>query len=226
MKRVLLFGLAAMLLSGCGPSVYSARPLFGSAEAGGVAGGGDETALQPGIWISDDLDEHCRPSLHRPIGRWEGCESWMLVRDRDILQVDDEGDWTRTRLLIVSGTRMIWQYGPDEETTDPDRRYGYFGMKPLARDREGRVTRLTIRSALCGPPKPEPGRAEAKAPWKLDPAGLLPGLAPSASGSDCVASDQAAVRRAAAFGAEHPEWTFGLVLRWVREARPDDFQAH
>jgi hypothetical protein len=221
MWRALLIGLAAIILGGCG-LVYSPQPLFGPADAPGVP------ALRSGIWVLEDPDSHCRPRPQASVRHWKGCETWMLVRDTDIATVETDRAWSSTGYLIASGEPLIWQIGP--EADEAGLRYVYFGLRALTSDAEGRVTRFEAWNGLCGPPqkvaKPQDKRRAAHEPQKLDTAALLPGLVPTESGSDCWASHQAAVRRAVAYGAEHPEWRMNLGLHWVREARADDFASH
>ena len=209
--------LATAGLGGC-TSVYSRQPLFALADVA------DAPTLRTGIWVLGDPGGPCRPRPRAPISHWKGCEGWLLVRGQDIVTPDDEGGWTSTAHLIVSGAPPVWQLGPEEEEGGP--RYVYFGLKPLARDAQDRVTRLEAWNALCGPPGAEvakPDRPGARAAPKPDPATMLPGLVLGETGWDCRASDQAAVRRAVAYGAEHPEWRMSFDLNWVREARADDF---
>lgn len=219
MWRVLLIGLTAAMLGGCG-MVYSPQPLFGPTDVA------DAPALRPGIWVIEDPDSPCRPRPQASVRQWKGCETWVLVREADLATVDHDGVWSSTGYLIASGEPMVWQLGPEAEEAGP--RYTYFGLKPATKDAEGRVTRFETWNALCGPPEPETKKSKAKRraghePSKPDPAALLPGLVLTESGWDCVASDKAAVRGAVAYGAAHPEWPMNLALHWVREARVDDF---
>ena len=112
MWRVLLIGLTATLLGGCG-LVYSPQPLFGPTDVA------DAPALRPGIWVIEDPDSPCRPRPQASVRQWKGCETWVLVREADLATVDHDGVWSSTGYLIASGEPMVWQLGPEAEEAVP-----------------------------------------------------------------------------------------------------------
>lgn len=218
MKRFLLWGFIATLLSGCiSAQVHSRQPLFGAAEAE------DAPRLREGIWIVelDDAQERgrCRFSSDAPLRRWPDCAPWVLVRQDAVAIFDPESQaWSAESYRIAQHPtgRMVWQEGPRGAASAGEYPYAYFVFEPLIRDDQGMVTRFTQRGALCGPPNLE--ATGAPGPVTLAP---LEGLTMSSDGQDCLATGADAVWRAVEQGQRTPPP--GFTVRWVRTARDADF---
>lgn len=205
--RIVLTILAAAALSGC-DLVVSKTPLISPADTRG--------AVMPreGWWVL--ADDTCRFDARKPVRRWPGCVDSALVRPDPASGFStvqgfnvERGAWESYPFLMTPGDPQLVQY---EDARDGWSVFYYYGLKPVALDGSGRMTEALVWLALCNRPGDDAG-AEMK------DRKLPPGLSPDGQTDDCVAADFVAVRAAvvASQGPDSPR------LRWVRDARPDDF---
>lgn len=214
-------GLCALLAMGGCNTVYSEEPLFTAEDAAGAP------PLRTGLWMAYQVegDEPCRFDPNRPVRKWPDCAGWVLVRERDILQLVESGKervWVSHAFILASGQPRILQTtwllsGADHEGGGTNSEFS--AVVPIGHDESGRISDYRTWEAQCGPRNtteypPESGPH----PTTLAP---LPGLVMSEDGNSCEAKDREAVRGAIAAS---EAWDINRnAARWVREARPDDF---
>ena len=207
--RIVSSILAAAALSGC-DLVVSKTPLISPADTRG--------AVMPreGWWVR--VDDTCRFDSRKPVRRWPDCVDRALVRSDPTSSFNavqgfnvERGVWESYPFLMTPGDPQLIQY---EDARDGWSVYYYYGLKPVARGEDGRMTEALVWFALCNQ-----GDADADAGAEAKDRKLPPGLSPDGDTGNCIAADVAAVRAAivAGQGADSPR------LRWVRDARPDDF---
>lgn len=205
--RIVLTILAVAALSGC-DAVVSKTPLILPADTQGAV------MLREGWWVL--VDDACRFDARKPTRRWPSCVDSTLVRSDATSGFSaiqefsvERGAWESRPFLMTPGDPQLVQY---EDARDGWSIYYYYGLKPVARDEGGRMIEALVWFALCNRSADDSG-AEAK------DRKLPPGLSPDGETGNCIAADVAAVRAAvvASQGADSGR------LRWVRDARPDDF---
>lgn len=193
-KSLTVLALAALLLGGCS-MVTSPEPMFTAADAVGAP------ALRDGLWGGED----CRPSeVRKAVGRWKACD-WVLKRGDEWLSLDETG-WAATPFLVAAGAPLVAQL------RDKPQAYLYYGLEPLARDADGRVTRARIWPVLCADKALE-ARGETFADLTLGEDGNCTPAGPEAV--------RAAARSSRGAGAEGGDGD--QVVGWLRDVRPGDF---
>lgn len=195
--RLLLLGLAALLLAGCN-MVMARTPLFGPADSAGAP------RLRSGLWVA--ADPACRFDPKAPISAWPDCaEPTRIQEGRGQLLFGDKDEGP---VLLAKGDPAILQF----QTGDPgeDRIYVFAGLRPTRTDWFGLVVEFDMWGVACGPPPPPDARnPDGTRRWvTLEPG---PGLTLEEGG--CVAHSADAVRAAATAseGRASPER-----FRWLR----------
>jgi hypothetical protein len=205
--RILLMTLAAAALSGC-DLVVSKTPLISPADTRG--------AVMPreGWWVR--VDDTCRFDARKPVRKWPRCLDSALVRPAVTAGFNavqgfntELGAWESYPFLMTPGDPQLVQY---EDRRDGWSVYYYYGLKPVTRDKEGRMTEALIWFAQCN-------RSDDAIGGEVAEPRLPPGLSPDGETNDCTAADVATVR-AAVVASHGPD---DMRLRWARDARPDDF---
>jgi hypothetical protein len=205
--RIVLTILAAAALSGC-DLVVSKTPLISPADTRG--------AVMPreGWWVL--VDDTCRFDARKPVRRWPGCVDSALVRPDPTSGFStvqgfnvERGAWESYPFLMTPGDPQLIQY---EDAREGWSVFYYYGLKPVALDGSGRMTEALVWFALCNRPDDDAGA-------QVKDRKLPPGLSPDGDTGNCIAADVATVRAAvvASQGPDSPR------LRWVRDARPEDF---
>jgi hypothetical protein len=188
MTRFWVLALVALSLGGC-RMVTSDRPVFTSGDAA------DAPALKSGLWAL--IEPGCRFNVRTAPEKWPECATALVLRDGAAIDART-GQTTRRSILIVGGDPVVIQAGTEE---DGRKGFAYLGLRPLAVDADGAVTRARVWPAQC-PPAP-PGRR---------------GPSP---GDTCLMAGQGQVRRAVA-ASEGPAFAGqaddpGRVAYWIRD---------
>jgi hypothetical protein len=219
---------ALLVLGGCN-TVYSDKPLFGPQDAVGGA------QLKPGIWwgyqaLGGVVERDCQFDPNKPVRKWPGCVSWVLVRETDMLnfgKYENKRVWLSEVYLLADGhprilqttSRDIGEDGAPRSVEGEEPQSQYSGLVPTAYDTAGDITAYRTWEAQCGPrDETQYPDNSGTHPTTLTP---LPGLTMSEDGQSCVAEDQDAVRRSVEAS---ESWDLNhLEPRWIRAPRPDDF---
>jgi hypothetical protein len=215
-----LFALAALMLGGCN-LVMSSTPMFTAQDAQGAP------PMRPGIWVSPEGD--CKFDEAQPVKSWPKCVGPALITpdktfdatdttsgaayilaagDPRVLQV--ETDVAGLNVAAVTGKK------PAATGAAPEHQWIYFfmGLKPLAHDGAGRITKAEVWFIQCGPPSAPPAKDATPSPDSLGTSKPLPGMI--MDGGACSPRDKAAV-----LGAAGPSRAWDLpqhkVVRWVRD---------
>jgi hypothetical protein len=190
MMRFVVLAVAVLGLAGC-RMVASDRPLFTSADTG------DAPALKPGLWAL--VEPGCRFNIRSAPEKWPECATPLALRDGAALDAR-KGLTGKRSVLIAGGDPAIVQTETDE---DGHKTYVYLGLRPLAADGDGTITRARVWPADC--PRPPVSRAR-RAPIPPD---------------TCQMRGQGAVRQAVA-ASEGPAFAgeagdTGRVAYWIRD---------
>lgn len=190
MMRFIVLALAAFGLAGCRMAA-SDRPIFTAADAA------DAPALKPGLWAL--VEPGCRFNIRAAPEKWPGCATALALRDGAALDVR-KGLTGKRSVLIAGGDPAIVQTETEE---DGRKTYVYLGLRPLAADGDGTITRARVWPAEC--PRPPVSRAR-RAPPPVD---------------TCAMRGQGAVRQAVeasegtAFGGGADDT--GRTAYWIRD---------
>ena len=190
MTRFIVLALVALGLGGC-RMVSSDRPIFSSADAA------DAPALKPGLWAL--IEPGCRFNTRTPPEKWPECATALALRDGAASDAK-KGQGGKRRVLIAGGDPAIIQTETDEEDI---KGFVYLGLRPLAADGDGTITRARIWPADCPPSPPPRGR---RAPPPSDPC-MMRGQGPVRA---AVAASEAA-----SFSGE--AGAVGRVAYWLRD---------
>lgn len=155
MTRFVTLALMALCLGGCRVAA-SDRPIFSSADAA------DAPALKPGLWAL--VEPGCRFNTRAAPEKWPDCATALTLRDGAASDARKDQSGKR-RVLIAGGDPAIIQSETDE---GDGRGFVYLGLRPLAADSDGTITRARIWPADCSPPPPPPPRGR-RAPPPSDP---------------------------------------------------------
>lgn len=142
MRPFAVLALAALCLAGC-RMASSDRPVFNAADTA------DAPALKPGLWAL--IEPGCRFNTRTAPEKWPDCATPLALRDGAAMDVK-KGQTGRRNVLIAGGDPAVIQAETDE---DGRRAYVYFGLRPLAADGDGTITRARIWPAQCPPPPPQ-----------------------------------------------------------------------
>jgi hypothetical protein len=187
MMRFVALALATLCLGGC-RMVTSDRPVFTSVDAT------DAPAMKPGLWAL--IESGCRFNTRTAPEKWPDCATALALRDGAAIDAG-KGQTGRRSVLIAGGDPAIIQTEADE---DGRKTFVYLGLRPLAADGDGTITRARIWPAQC----PQSSRH---------------GGAPS--GDTCLLRGQGSVRNAVA-ASEGPAFAgekddTGRVAYWIRD---------
>ena len=209
MLRIVAVVWAALSLSACAV-VSSDRPLFSPLDAAGAP------ILKPGLWAMPVGD--CRFSMRGPALKWPDCANGAYVGPSTLVGGKRDAAGAFSNALdyrLAAGDPAVLQIEAPADRDPGDPKVIYLGVRPLASDGDGRVTKARVWLALCAKP-PAMDAGDRSKPTKL-PVGLSAIKGPE----ECQARTQAAVRNAArqseawAFGGDGDD--FGLVARWIRD---------
>jgi hypothetical protein len=185
MTRFAVLALVALCLSGCRIAA-SDRPVFTPADAA------DAPALKPGLWAL--IEPGCRFNTRIAPEKWPDCAAALALRDGAAIDAR-KGQTGKRSVLIAGGDPAIIQTETDE---DGRKAFVYLGLRPLAADGDGTITRARVWPAQCPP-------ARRGAP----------------PGDTCLLRGQGPVRNAvaasegAAFAGEKDDT--GRVAYWIRD---------
>ena len=229
--------LLAMALGACSV-VSTERPMFSAADAKGAP------VLKPGLWALPERG--CRFKPRSAPEKWPDCVQAVEIPDGAIRDLKPEADAQRKRqarvgggapmkYLIVPGDTPVMQV---EAAAGGAPAFFYLGLRPLASDVDGAITRARGWIALCKDPNaPPPAPVQALPPAKgasrtgkgrratrAEPPppsnGLLPGLT-AVPGAGCTAQAAGPIARAVA---ANEAWAFtgdkdetGWTAVWVRD---------
>ena len=209
MLRIVAVLCAALSLSACAV-VSSERPLFSAADAPGAP------VLKAGLWAMPVGD--CKFSLRGSALKWPECANGAYVSPSALVggKRDASGAFSEAlNYRLAAGDPAILQIEAPADREPGDPKVIYLGVRPLAADGDGRVTKARVWLALCAKPPLMDGGSLGK------PAKLMPGLTAIKGREECLARTTTAVRNAArqseawAFSGEGED--FGLVARWIRD---------
>ncbi|WP_310541202.1 hypothetical protein [Phenylobacterium sp.] len=208
MLRIVAVVWAALSLSACAV-VSSDRPLFSPLDAAGAP------ILKPGLWAMPVGD--CTFSMRGSALKWPDCANGAYVGPSALVggKRDTSGAFSEALTYRMAvGDPAILQIEAPADRAPGDPKVFYLGVRPLASDGDGRVTKARLWLALCAkPPQTDAGNPR--------PAKLPVGLTAIKGREECLARTQTAVRNAAsqseawAFGGDGED--FGLVARWIRD---------
>lgn len=190
MMRFVALAVALFCLAGC-RMASSDRPVLTTADTA------DAPALKPGLWAL--IEPGCRFSTRAAPEKWPECATPLALRDGAAMDVK-KGQSGRRGVLIAGGDPAIVQTETDEGGR---RAYVYFGLRPLAADGDGAITRARVWPAQC---PPSPVSRSRRAPPPSD---------------TCTLRGQGAVRQAvaasegAAFAGQADDT--GRVAYWIRD---------
>lgn len=190
MMRFVVLVLVTLGLAGC-RLAGSDRPLFNSSDTT------DAPALKPGLWAL--VEPGCRFNIRSAPEKWPDCATAMALRDGAASDVG-KGQTGKRRVLIAGGDPAIVQAETDE---DGRKAYVYMGLRPLAADGDGTITRARVWPAQCPPPPISRARRAAPPP------------------DTCAMRGQAAVRQAVE-ASEGPAFVGGAddtgrTAYWIRD---------
>lgn len=140
MSRKLVLVLALLGLGGCRMAV-SERPLFTVADAA------DAPALKPGLWAL--VESGCRFNTKAAPEKWPDCATPLALRDGAAVAVRRGESPRRNAVLIAGGDPAVLQADATDEDGTSGRKFAYFGLRPLAADADGTVTRARVWPAQC-----------------------------------------------------------------------------
>ena len=229
--------LLALSLGACSV-VSTERPMFSVADTK------DAPVLKPGLWALPERG--CTFKAHAAPEKWPDCVQAVEIRDGQIHDLKPEADAQRKhqarvggeapmKYLIVPGDTPVMQV---EVAGGGPPAFFYLGLRPLASDVDGTITRARGWIALCKDPNaPPPAPVQAlplakavrtgkgrRGGAKVEPPppsnGLLPGLIP-VPGSGCTAEAAGPIAKAVA---ANEVWAFtgdkdgtGWSAVWVRD---------
>lgn len=218
--RLSLLAPLAAISAACN-LVVPEKAMFTRADAAGAP------QLKPGYWTSP------RCTADDVTAKVQGCPAGIIVSRADLKFVLDTEKTPAAEILqgestylLVPGKPLLLQWKLGGE---PRPIVIYLAVKPLARDRQGRITEAEVWPAMCGPPSPNPRKPDAK--WNEE--GVLeetfptptdqpfPGLhlkPEENSKIGCEADSKAAVRNAAAASRAISDQV--VILHWDRAAAP------
>ena len=237
--------LLALSLGACSV-VSTERPMFSAADAK------DAPVLKTGLWALPERG--CKFKPRSAPEKWPDCVQAVEIRDGAIHDLKPEADAQRKRqarvggeapmkYLIVPGDTPVMQV---EVAGGGAPAFFYLGLRPLASDVDGSITRARGWIALCKDPNaPPPAPVQALPPAKMvskagprtgkgrraakvEPPpppsnGLLPGLV-AVPGAGCTAEAAGPIARAVA---ANEAWAFtgdkdetGWSAVWVRDIEP------
>ncbi len=177
-------------------NAWSQFPLYRKAAAA-------STSMRPGVWVG--VDPKCPFLEAESTGVWPTCAQFMVVRPR-MLITHHSGDslelLTTQSYLMIDGYPRILQLAEGLGRTPYWFRYE--GLRPLASDPDGSITRARLWNVTCGS-----APANEAAPAASD-------SATRPSTPDCHMESQGAVR-SAIIAAEDPR-DQSQVYHWVRDA--------
>ena len=209
MLRIVAVVWAALSLSACAVA-SSDQPLFSPLDAAGAP------VLKPGLWVMPVGD--CKFSMRGSALKWPDCANGAYVGPLTLVggKRDASGAFSEAvNYRLAMGDPAILQIEAPADREPGDPKVIYLGVRPLAADGDGRVTKTRVWLALCArPPQLDVGTLSR-------PAKLPPGLIAIKGREECLARTQTAVRNAArqseawAFGGGGED--FGLVARWIRD---------
>ena len=140
MSRKLVLVLVLLSLGGCRLAT-SERPLFT------VADSADAPALKPGLWALVEVG--CRFNTKAAPEKWPDCATPLALRDGAAVSVKRGESPRRNAVLIAGGDPAVLQADATNEGGATGRRFAYFGLRPLAADGDGTVTRARLWPAEC-----------------------------------------------------------------------------
>lgn len=203
MLRIVAVLFAAIGLSGCAV-VSSERPLFSVADSEGAP------QLRPGLWAA--IEPKCKFNPRGPAAAWPKCVAAVVVGPSTLVDVrpsdgEPASEPPVQTYRLVAGDPMVVQI-----QTPPEPGAFYYGLRPMASDGQGRITKARFWFARCEAPGGQPARRRK----------LLAGLHPiKGQEMGCLARAPAAVRNAVRLS---EAWAFdggaddeGGVVRWVRD---------
>lgn len=209
MKRFLALLAAAFCLTGCGV-VTSTRPFLGPADAQGTPG------LKPGLWAV--VEPGCRFNTAAAAAKWPECASPLDIREGVVTDLKAKGeggalDHPIVFILAVGDPMIIQAQMPADGPPGPAD-FVYAGLRALATDDSGVITRARIWPALCAKPQAKAGPGLPPRP--------LPGLTMlQGPAANCLARNRGALRNAVETS---ERWVFdegqtseGLTAQWVRD---------
>lgn len=201
MLRIIAVLGVALSLSACA-MVSSERPLFSAADSDGAP------ILRPGLWAAVEPD--CKFNPRSPAAAWPACVAAMIVGASTLVEVQRETKETSAAPVqtyrLVAGDPVVAQI-----QTPPESAAVYFGLRPMASDGDGRITKVRIWFAACEKPTPNDGAPR--------PRQLPPDLHPIKGQPGCLARTQAAVRNAVR-QSEAGDLAVGkgpAIIRWIRD---------
>jgi hypothetical protein len=140
MSRNLVLVLALLCLGGCRMAT-SERPLFTVADAA------DAPVLKPGLWAL--VETGCRFNTKTAPEKWPDCATPLSLRDGAAVAVKRGESSRRNAVLIAGGDPVVLQADATDEGGAAGRKFAYFGLRPLAADEDGTVTRARVWPAEC-----------------------------------------------------------------------------
>ncbi|WP_340644192.1 hypothetical protein, partial [Phenylobacterium sp.] len=164
MLRIVAVFFAALSLSACAV-VSSERPLFSPADTSGAR------VLKPGLWAMPVGD--CKFSLRGSALKWPECANGAYVSSSALVggKRDASGAFSdAVNYRLAAGDPGILQIEAPADREPGDPKVIYLGIRPLAADGDGRVTKARVWLALCAKPQSADGGNGAR------PAKLAPGL--------------------------------------------------
>ncbi len=238
--RIVAGSLLALALGACSV-VATERPMFTAADAKGAP------ALKAGLWALPERG--CRFKPRADPAKWPDCVQALAIQDGQIRDLKPDAEAPRKHqarvggekpmgFLLAAGEPPILQVQSSGEGAPT---YFYFGLRPLASDVDGAITRARGWIALCKDPNaPPPAPVQALAPARAAPKGhrpakgaeteppppngLLPGLV-AVPGAGCTATTAASIAMAVA---ANEAWAFtgdkdetGWTAVWVRDLEPE-----
>lgn len=125
---------------------------------------GEPPEFKDGLWIVES--KNCRVDVSAPVAEWPLCAEFLALEGGTWYtpewENEPEGhggprltDWTSQSNLLISGNPVMmeaivsWDNKESEETRESP--YVYFGLRPTASDKQGKVTAMRIWPARCGP---------------------------------------------------------------------------
>jgi hypothetical protein len=188
MTRLIVFALVALSLGGC-RMVTSEQPIFTSADSA------DAPPLKSGLWAL--VEPGCRFNVRTAPEKWPDCATALALRDGAAMDVR-MGETGKRSVLIAGGDPAVIQAATDDEGRT---RYAYLGLRPLAADGDGVITRARVWPAQCPPSPP------SRRPGPPSDSCLLRGKGP--------VRQAAAASEAAAFAGQADD--AGRLAFWIRD---------
>lgn len=156
--RGLLIALLALALSGCN-LVVSDEPMLEDSEESA-----DPPEFRDGLWLIEN--DKCRVNEARPVAEWPDCagalsvdsDTWSTPEWENVQGAGSKrvlAGWTNQSTFVVSGDPAMMEVKATQEDEETEEEYEspylYFGVRPTAFDKQGKVTAMRLWPARCGP---------------------------------------------------------------------------